>query len=235
MATLNELYNYYLKQGITYTPGSTIGGLSSLTENTNINTNINTGNSGGDGTTTATTSTGKGSLGFSMPDVSVMDIAMVAINPPMGLANLASKSMTNKSLAQNVMGAFGFGGSGTTAGPGVDQGVGPGGCDAGSSADQGVGPGGCDPGGGDGGNGGAGAGGGDAGTGPGGCGFAAGGRVNFSNGGSYWQTVQETYDAAGGEEGTGMGLIDFANKYFPKMADGGRAGYLQGGLVSLLR
>ena len=70
MATLNDLYNYYLKQGITYTPGSTIGGLSSLTENTNINT----GNGGGDGTTTATTSTGKGSLGFSMPDVSVMDI-----------------------------------------------------------------------------------------------------------------------------------------------------------------
>ena len=43
------------------------------------------------------------------------------------------------------------------------------------------------------------------------------------------------YDNAGGEAGTGLGLIDFANKYFPKMADGGRPGYLQGGLVSLLR
>jgi hypothetical protein len=80
-------------------------------------------------------------------------------------------------------------------------------------------------------------GGGDAGTGPGGCGFATGGRVGFSNGSSgqdYWITVQEMYDNAGGEAGTGLGLIDFANKYFPKMADGGRVFYLQGGLASLL-
>ena len=32
MATLNELYNYYLKQGVDYKPGATVGGLSSLTE-----------------------------------------------------------------------------------------------------------------------------------------------------------------------------------------------------------
>jgi hypothetical protein len=55
-----------------------------------------------------------------------------------------------------------------------------------------------------------------------------GGRVGFSNGSSgqdYWITVQEMYDNAGGEAGTGLGLIDFANKYFPKMANGGRVGY----------
>jgi hypothetical protein len=75
-------------------------------------------------------------------------------------------------------------------------------------------------------------------AGDGGDGYAYGGRVGFSNGSSgqdYWITVQEMYDNAGGEAGTGLGLIDFANKYFPKMATGGRAGYLQGGLVSLLR
>jgi len=68
---------------------------------------------------------------------------------------------------------------------------------------------------------------------------ATGGRIGYANGSSdkidYWITVQEMYDNAGGEAGTGLGLIDFANKYFPKMAEGGRAGYLQGGLVSLLR
>jgi hypothetical protein len=65
-----------------------------------------------------------------------------------------------------------------------------------------------------------------------------GGRVGYANGSSdkinYWITVQEMYDNAGGEAGTGLGLIDFANKYFPKMADGGRVFYLQGGLASLL-
>jgi hypothetical protein len=66
---------------------------------------------------------------------------------------------------------------------------------------------------------------------------ATGGRIGYSNGSSgqdYWITVQEMYDNAGGEAGTGLGLIDFANKYFPKMADGGRVFYLQGGLASLL-
>jgi hypothetical protein len=41
MATLEELYRYYLNQPITYVPGSTIGGLSSLTE-------INRNDAGGD-------------------------------------------------------------------------------------------------------------------------------------------------------------------------------------------
>jgi hypothetical protein len=39
------------------------------------------------------------------------------------------------------------------------------------------------------------------------------------------------YDNAGGEAGTGLGLIDFANKYFPKMADGGRVGYAEGSIT----
>jgi hypothetical protein len=121
-------------------------------------------------------------------------------------------------------------------GPGPDTGTGPGGCDSGPgpgpgpSTDPGTGPGGCSNGGGDGGGGPGGA---DAGTGPGGCGFATGGRVGFSNGSSgqdYWITVQEMYDNAGGEAGTGLGLIDFANKYFPKMADGGRVGMAGGGV-----
>jgi hypothetical protein len=42
------------------------------------------------------------------------------------------------------------------------------------------------------------------------------------------------YDNAGGEAGTGLGLIDFANKYFPKMADGGRVGYAEGGTTTYL-
>jgi hypothetical protein len=60
-----------------------------------------------------------------------------------------------------------------------------------------------------------------------------GGRVGFSNGSSgqdYWITVQEMYDNAGGEAGTGLGLIDFANKYFPKMANGGRVRMAGGGV-----
>jgi hypothetical protein len=125
-------------------------------------------------------------------------------------------------------------GPGPGPGPGPDAGTGPGGCDSGPgpgpSTDPGTGPGGCSNGGGDGGSGPGGA---DAGTGPGGCGLAKGGRVGFSNGSSgqdYWITVQEMYDNAGGEAGTGLGLIDFANKYFPKMANGGRVGMAGGGV-----
>jgi len=66
--------------------------------------------------------------------------------------------------------------------------------------------------------------------------FAIGGRVGFKKGGNYWLMVQEAYDAAGGEEQTGLSLFDFANKYFPKMADGGSIGmnvdgYKKGGSV----
>ena len=61
--------------------------------------------------------------------------------------------------------------------------------------------------------------------------FAEGGRVGFKKGGNYWLMVQEAYDAAGGEEQTGLSLFDFANKYFPKMADGGRVGLMAGGIL----
>ena len=61
--------------------------------------------------------------------------------------------------------------------------------------------------------------------------FANGGRVGFKKGGNYWLMVQEAYDAAGGEEQTGLSLFDFANKYFPKMADGGRVGLMAGGIL----
>lgn len=60
---------------------------------------------------------------------------------------------------------------------------------------------------------------------------ATGGRVGFKKGGNYWLIVQEAYDAAGGEEQTGLSLFDFANKYFPKMADGGRVGLMAGGIL----
>jgi len=69
----------------------------------------------------------------------------------------------------------------------------------------------------------------EAGMGDGMSDLATGGRVGFAEGGSYWQTVQEAYDSAGGEDGTGLGLIDFANKYFPKMAQGGIISLAGGG------
>jgi len=227
MATLNELYNAYLRQGVTYSPGSTIGGLSSLTNNININRND------GENETNTTSVTGVPST-F---QPTKMDMLGLLFNPVMGLANIASRTSTGLSIADRVMDAMGIGRGpgGRTEGYGVDSmaGMASGpthgvddvnsqsvGADASAGGDAGAAA--------------ASAAGANDGPDTGGS-FAQGGRVNFSNGGSYWQTVQETYDAAGGEEGTGMGLIDFANKYFPKMADGGRAGYLQGGLVSLLR
>ena len=51
----------------------------------------------------------------------------------------------------------------------------------------------------------------------------------------YWQTVQEAYDSAGGQEKTGMSFFDFADKYFPKMAKGGRIGYSMGSEVPVTR
>lgn len=61
-----------------------------------------------------------------------------------------------------------------------------------------------------------------------------GGRVGFAEGGSYWQTVQEAYDSAGGEDGTGLGFFDFADMYFPNpMADGGIVSLAGGGGVGM--
>ena len=59
-----------------------------------------------------------------------------------------------------------------------------------------------------------------------------GGRVGFAEGGSYWQTVQEAYDSAGGQDGTGLGFFDFADMYFPNpMANGGIVSLAGGGGV----
>jgi len=60
--------------------------------------------------------------------------------------------------------------------------------------------------------------------------YATGGRVNFLKGGdtSYNAMVTEMYIKAGGQKGTGMDIDSFAQKYFPKMAQGGRIGFQDG-------
>ena len=56
------------------------------------------------------------------------------------------------------------------------------------------------------------------------------GRTNFLKGGDtkYNVMVFKMYAEAGGQEGTGMDIDSFAEKYFPKMADGGRIGFDKG-------
>ena len=52
--------------------------------------------------------------------------------------------------------------------------------------------------------------------------FQDGGRVGFSEGGGYWEIVGDAHTKAGGEEGTGLSLFDFADMYFPNpLAEGG--------------
>jgi hypothetical protein len=67
--------------------------------------------------------------------------------------------------------------------------------------------------------------------------FAQGGRVNFLEGGSgnskYNSMVTKMYIEAGGEEGTGMTIDEFANEYFKKFAKGGRAKLEGGGIPSI--
>src|SRR6056300_1752326 len=58
---------------------------------------------------------------------------------------------------------------------------------------------------------------------------ASGGRIGFLEGGTkYNAMVTKMYIEAGGQEGTGMDIDTFAEKYFPKMAQGGRIGYSEG-------
>ena len=61
---------------------------------------------------------------------------------------------------------------------------------------------------------------------------ADGGRIGFLKGGDtkYNSMVFRMYTEAGGQEGTGMDIDTFAEKYFPKMAQGGRIGYNEGSL-----
>ena len=199
--TFYELYQYYLNNpgsipGNTSSGVSGVSGVGPVAPSQGITSAVPQVSPVGDSVSTsvAPTSTGKGI------DIGLMDVVGLAINPVMGIASLATKSMTGKSLAQMAIDAMGFGGTGVSTG--VDQGVGPGGCSMGSTTDQGVGPGGCATGttgpstdqgvgpggcdnGGGGDGGGAGAGGGDAGTGPGGCGYATGGRVGYADGSNY--------------------------------------------------
>jgi hypothetical protein len=62
--------------------------------------------------------------------------------------------------------------------------------------------------------------------------YAEGGRIGFLKGGDtkYNAMVFKMYAEAGGKEGTGMDIDSFAEKYFPKMAQGGRIGYNEGSL-----
>jgi len=62
--------------------------------------------------------------------------------------------------------------------------------------------------------------------------YATGGRVNFLEGGdtAYNKMVTEAYIKAGGLEATGMDIDKFAEMYFKKFADGGRAQFGIGSL-----
>jgi hypothetical protein len=230
MATFYEIYQNYLQNpygGVNAL--APVQGIGSLQTQPSVASTGDSTTSTGDSTTT-TTPTPTGVPSTFQP--TMMDMVSLALNPIAGVANLASRTTTGLSLAERAMDAMGIGRGpgGRTEGYGVDSVNAQSVTDEGTvDANEGFGN--------QGGDSGSGPGGADAGTGPGGCSYATGGRVGFSNGSSgqdYWITVQEMYDNAGGEAGTGLGLIDFANKYFPKMADGGRVFYLQGGLASLL-
>jgi hypothetical protein len=232
MATFNEIYQSYLQNpyaGVNaIAPVQGIGSLQIQPGIGSLQIQPSVASTGDSTTTTTPTPTGVPST-F---QPTMMDMVSLALNPMAGVANLASRTTTGLSLAERAMDAMGIGRGpgGRTEGYGVDSVNAQSVSEEGTvDANEGFGN--------QGGDSGSGPGGADAGTGPGGCSYATGGRVGFSNGSSgqdYWITVQEMYDNAGGEAGTGLGLIDFANKYFPKMANGGRVFYLQGGLASLL-
>ena len=63
-------------------------------------------------------------------------------------------------------------------------------------------------------------------------GYADGGRIGFLEGGDtkYNAMVTKMYIEAGGQKGTGMDIDTFAEKYFPKMAQGGRVNYNEGSM-----
>jgi len=125
MATLNELYNYYLKQGVDYKPGSTIGGLSSLTEQ-----NTGGGSDSGGNVAVPTKEESEATLTEGMTDVGenkgigslgsmIMGGLISAINPVLGIAySLADPN----SMTRQVLSKIGFnptteGSIGSTDGP----------------------------------------------------------------------------------------------------------------------
>jgi hypothetical protein len=119
MATLEELYRYYLNQPITYVPGSTIGGLSSLTE-------INRNDAGGDSMeespvtsintdpNVTNTTPGKGIMGTNINFSDIGKAIGFAMNPALGIANLAATQVFGKSPMDMAMDALGFGDSSST-------------------------------------------------------------------------------------------------------------------------
>jgi hypothetical protein len=119
MATLEELYRYYLNQPITYVPGSTIGGLSSLTE---INRNDAGGDSMGASTVTSintdpnvtNTTPGTGIMGTNINFSDIGKALGFAMNPTLGIANLVATQVFGKSPMDMAMEAMGIGGFGRT-------------------------------------------------------------------------------------------------------------------------
>jgi hypothetical protein len=117
MATLEELYRYYLNQPITYVPGSTIGGLSSLTE---INRNDAGGDSMGASPVTSintdpnvtNTTPGTGIMGTNINFSDIGKAIGFAMNPALGIANLAATQVFGKSPMDMAMEAMGIGGFG---------------------------------------------------------------------------------------------------------------------------
>jgi hypothetical protein len=119
MATLEELYRYYLNQPITYVPGSTIGGLSSLTE-------INRNDAGGDSMeespvtsintdpNVTNTTPGTGIMGTNINFSDIGKAIGFAMNPALGIANLAATQVFGKSPMDMAMDALGFGDSSST-------------------------------------------------------------------------------------------------------------------------
>jgi hypothetical protein len=115
MATLEELYRYYLNQPITYVPGSTIGGLSSLTE-------INRNDAGGDSMeespvtsintdpNVTNTTPGTGIMGTNINFSDIGKAIGFAMNPALGIANLAATQVFGKSPMDMAMEAMGIGG-----------------------------------------------------------------------------------------------------------------------------
>jgi hypothetical protein len=119
MATLEELYRYYLNQPITYVPGSTIGGLSSLTE---INRNDAGGDSMGASPVTSintdpnvtNTTPGTGIMGTNINFSDIGKALGFAMNPTLGIANLVATQVFGKSPMDMAMEAMGIGGFGRT-------------------------------------------------------------------------------------------------------------------------
>ena len=119
MATLEELYRYYLNQPITYVPGSTIGGLSSLTE-------INRNDAGGDSMeespvtsintdpNVTNTTPGTGIMGTNINFSDIGKALGFAMNPTLGIANLVATQVFGRSPMDMAMEAMGIGGFGRT-------------------------------------------------------------------------------------------------------------------------